>query len=331
MTANRPGGRFDGAFGVLAALEVLEVLQESSIRLPRPVMLVAWMNEEGGRFAPGMMGSEVFRGIRSLEGIRAVQDAEGITVGAELDALGFPQVPRIAPGFPLHAYIEPHIEQADTLERANVTIGAVTGIQGKKTYEVTLTGREAHAGTEPMDRRVDALQAFARVALAMEEAALKAGDEIRFTIGRIEIQPNAPSVVPACATFRIDLRHPSNEVLNATGAALQAALAQAAPCAATLRPMVDAPANEFTPALRKAILRSAEANGFPAMEVLSAAGHDARHMAPLCPSAMIFIPCKNGLSHHPGETATPEHVAAGAQVLLDTCVFASTRDQGDLT
>ncbi|MBE9639600.1 M20 family metallo-hydrolase [Salipiger pacificus] len=330
------GGRFDGVFGVLAAFEVLETLHDRGIVPPRPITLVAWMNEEGGRFAPGMMGSEVFSGHRRLTQIGAVTDAAGVSVATELERLAeaFPGVPRIAPGFPLHAYIEPHIEQADHLEREALVIGAVTGIQGKKTYEVTLSGREAHAGTEPMERRVDAVQAFARVALAMQEAALQAGPDIRFTIGRVEVLPNAPSVVPATVRFRIDLRHPRNDVLDRTGLALEAAArAAAAPCIAEVQPMVDAPANTFSPALRRAILRSAAARGLPATELLSAAGHDARHMAPLAPSAMIFIPCRGGLSHHPEEWAEPAHVAAGAQVLLDTCLHAAsaTRDKGDLS
>ncbi|WP_258095375.1 M20 family metallo-hydrolase [Salipiger pentaromativorans] len=329
------GGKFDGAFGVLAAFEALESLHDAGIVPPRPITLVAWMNEEGGRFAPGMMGSEVFAGGRSLAQIRAATDSEGVSVGAALDLLAehFPQIPRIAPGFPLHAYIEPHIEQADLLEREGLVIGAVTGIQGKKTYEVTLSGREAHAGTEPMARRADAVQAFARVALAMQNAALAAGPEIRFTIGRVEVLPNAPSVVPATVRFRIDLRHPENAVLDRTGTALEtAAKAGAAPCTVEITRMVDAPANGFSPALRRAILDSAATRGLPATELLSAAGHDARHIAPLAPSAMIFIPCRGGLSHHPDEWAEPDHVAAGAQVLLDTCLHAAraTPDTGDL-
>lgn len=335
MDSQPTGGRFDGIFGVLAALEVLETLHENGITPPRPITLVAWMNEEGGRFAPGMMGSEVFAGTRTLDQIRTVTDAAGISVGQELDQLAktFAALPHRDPGFPLHAYVEPHIEQADHLQETHRVIGAVTGIQGKKTYEMILSGREAHAGTEPMDRRADALQAFARVALAMQEVALAAGPDIRFTIGRIEATPNAPSVVPSKVRFRIDLRHPENRVLNATGTALEeAARLHCAPCKVAIRPMVDAPANGFSPYLRRAILDSAAARNFPATELLSAAGHDARHMAPLAPSAMIFIPCRDGLSHHPDEWAEPAHVAAGAQVLLDVTLRAAAASsiQGDL-
>ncbi|WP_434287083.1 M20 family metallo-hydrolase [Celeribacter sp. SCSIO 80788] len=335
MDSQPTGGRFDGIYGVLAAFEVLETLHETGLVPQRPVTLVAWMNEEGGRFAPGMMGSEVFAGARRLQDIRATCDANGISVGEELETLAqsFPDVPRIEPGFPLHAYIEPHIEQADRLETTGTVIGAVTGIQGKKTYEVTLSGREAHAGTEPMERRLDAVQAFARVAQAMQEIALAAGPEIRFTIGRVEVVPNAPSVVPARVTFRIDLRHPDNAVLNDTGRAIKtAAERQAAPCDVSIQPMVDAPANGFSPFLRRAILAAAETRHVPAMALLSAAGHDARHIAPLCPSAMIFIPCRGGISHHPDEWAEPAHAATGAQILMDVVLqaIAATSDKGDL-
>lgn len=314
------GGRFDGVYGVIAAFEVLETLVDTGVTPERPIRLVAWMNEEGSRFAPGMMGSEVFAGTRSLNQIAAVTDAAGISVGQDLAALAaaFPDLPMVGPGFPVHAYIEPHIEQADLLERAGCSIGIVTGIQGKKTYQVTLTGTAAHAGTEPMERRLDTVQAFARVALAMQAAALAAGPEIRFTIGRVEVSPNAPSVVPDRVIFRIDLRHPSNDVLAATGLALEAAaMAEAAPCAVAVTRLVDAPANGFDAGLQAAIARSASRHGCAAMPLLSAAGHDARHLAGLTRAAMIFVPCRGGISHHPDEWAEPAHLAQGTQILLE--------------
>lgn len=291
------------------------------------------MNEEGSRFAPGMMGSELFAGKRTLEDVMAVRDAEGSSVGEALAAVhgAFPELVPGPIGFPIHAYIEPHIEQADIMEQSGTVIGAVTGIQGKKTYEMTIIGREAHAGTEPMEKRHDAVQAFARVALAMQ-AAVSGDDLVRFTIGRVEVEPNAPSVVPARVRFRIDLRHPDNERLIAYGEALEAALTrEAAPCDFTIRHLVDAPSNGFDQELRDAIRRSAARHGYPAMDLLSAAGHDARHIAGLAPSAMIFIPCRGGISHHPDEWAEPAHVAAGATVLLDLMLEQSglTINQGD--
>lgn len=313
------GGLFDGAFGTLAALEAVTAIAEAGLMPERSITVVAWMNEEGSRFAPGMMGSELFAGKRTLDEVVTVRDADGVSVGEALKFVhdAFPQIERRPLGFPVHAYIEPHIEQADLLERSNAVIGVVSGIQGKKTYEMTLSGREAHAGTEPMERRQDAVQAFARAAMRMQEAM--AGDEaVKFTIGRIEVEPNAPSVVPAKVTFRIDLRHPDNEVLNRFGLRLeQIAGAAAAPCDVRVRRMVDAPSNDFDAGLQAAIRASATRHGFTHLDLLSAAGHDARQMASLARSAMIFIPCRGGISHHPDEWAEPDHVAAGATVLLD--------------
>uniref|UniRef100_UPI0031010D9B Zn-dependent hydrolase n=1 Tax=Neorhizobium sp. EC2-8 TaxID=3129230 RepID=UPI0031010D9B len=313
------GGLFDGAFGMLAALEAVTAIIEAGLVPERPITVVAWMNEEGSRFAPGMMGSELFAGRRTLEDVMAAKDAAGISVAEALADVhaAFPDIERRLLGFPVHAYIEPHIEQADVLERAGAVIGVVSGIQGKKTYEIVVSGRETHAGTEPMERRQDALQAFARMALRMQQDMV-VDDVVKFTIGRLQIEPNAPSVVPSKAIFRIDLRHPDNAVLDRLGTRLEEIVAEeATPCSFQIKRLVDAPSNTFDEDLQAAIRHSAARHGYPALDLLSAAGHDARQMVPLAPSAMIFIPCRGGLSHHPDEWAEPEHVAAGAAVLLD--------------
>ena len=327
------GGLFDGAFGTLAALEAVTAIVEAGLKPQRSIVVVGWMNEEGSRFAPGMMGSELFAGKRQLGDVMAVRDAQGVSVGEALANVhgAFPELVPQPIGFPVHAYVEPHIEQADLLEQTGAVIGIVSGIQGKKTYEMTLTGREAHAGTEPMGRRQDALQAFARAALAMQ-AAVAGDDDVRFTIGRLEVEPNAPSVVPARVRFRIDLRHPDNAKLDMYGTRLEAAVTEhAAPCGFDIRRLVDAPSNGFDPDLQQAIRRSAARHGVAALELLSAAGHDARHIAELAPSAMIFIPCRGGISHHPDEWAQPAHIAAGAAVLLDILLEQSglSINQGD--
>jgi N-carbamoyl-L-amino-acid hydrolase len=327
------GGLFDGAFWTLAALEAVTAIAEAGLRPERSIVVVGWMNEEGSRFAPGMMGSELFAGLRPLEEVMAVRDADGISVGEALALVhaAFPDVERRPLGFPVHAYVEPHIEQADVLETEGAVIGVVSGIQGKKTFEVTVRGREAHAGTEPMDRRQDAVQAFARIATAMHAAM--AGDEVvKFTIGRVTVEPNAPSVVPAKVTFRIDLRHPDNAALNAFGAQLEEiAVREVGACAVDIRRLVDAPSNGFDEGLKAQIRASADRHGYSRLDLLSAAGHDARQMARLTRSAMIFIPCRGGISHHPDEWAEPAHVAAGATVLLDLLLQEAgvTFNQGD--
>lgn len=308
------GGKFDGAFGVLAALETATDIATPS----RDITVVAWMNEEGSRFAPGMMGSEAFIALRDLATIRAARDAAGITVGEALDTLhaAFPDLPHRPLGFTPAFYIEPHIEQGPLLEQAKLPLGIVTGIQGKITWEVTIDGEEGHAGTLDMAKRRDAVMAFARIAIRMQREVGDADPIVKFTIGRVTIQPNAPSVVAGRVTFRIDLRHPDNAALQVHGTRLEAAArAEAAPCAVTVTRMIDAPSNEFDPALRERLARAANRLGLGAMPILSAAGHDARHMAPLCPAAMIFIPCRDGISHSPEESAEPSDVQAGAALL----------------
>lgn len=312
------GGKFDGAFGVLAALEAATALAEQGVTPARDVTVVAWMNEEGSRFAPGMMGSEAFAGIRDLATIRAVRDAAGISAGDALDALhgAFPGLSRRPLGFPVGYYLEPHIEQGPLLEQAGIPVGIVTGIQGKITWEIVIEGEDGHAGTLDMALRRDALVAFARMATAMQAEVGLADPVVKFTIGRVEVQPNAPSVVPARVMFRIDLRHPDNAVLTEFGRRLEAlAEAHAVPCRVTVTRLVEAPSNDFDAGLRARIAGAAARLGHAAVPILSAAGHDARHMAPLCPAAMIFIPCRDGISHAPQEWAEPAHVAAGAAVL----------------
>jgi len=313
------GGRFDGVYGVVAAFEVLVTMAERGVRPPVDMVCVAWMNEEGSRFAPGMMGSEAFAGVRSLEAVRAVRDAEGVSVAESLDALhaAFPALRHRRLGFALKAYVEAHIEQGPILEAQDRVIGVVTGIQGKKTFDIVIEGERGHAGTLAMADRRDALEAFSRIAAALY-AQLGGHDEaVKFTIGRLQVEPNAPSVVPERVTLRIDLRHPDNAVLEQLGQRLSALCeALAPPCKARVTPLVDAPSNGFDPGLQQAIAEAAERIGQTHMPILSAAGHDARHMAPLCPSAMIFIPCRDGVSHAEHEWAEPAHVAAGANVLL---------------
>lgn len=312
------GGKFDGAAGVMAALEAAVSLAEQSDRPARDVIVVAWMNEEGSRFAPGMMGSEAFTGERNMDAIRAARDADGISVGEALDRLHqpFPDVPHRPLGFAAGAYLELHIEQGPLLEAADCAIGVVTGIQGKKTFQVVVEGAEGHAGTLAQQERRDALAAFARMASALHAEIGTVDADIKFTIGRVAVVPNAPSVVPSRVSFSIDLRHPDNAVLDAAGARIAALCQQnAAPCAVTVTPLVDAPSNAFDPRLRASIAEAARAQGHSAMEILSAAGHDARHLAKICPAAMIFIPCRDGASHVEHEWAEPDHVAAGASVL----------------
>lgn len=316
------GGRFDGVYGVLAALEVLTVLREGGMQPACSLVAVAWMNEEGSRFAPGMMGSACFAGVRELATIRAVTDAQGIAVGQALDQLrqAVP-LPRYSGVHPPAAYLEAHIEQATQLEQGCATIGVVTGIQGKMTWQVTLRGERGHAGTVPMAARRDVLRSFTGMAQQLYQSVGAVDSEVMFTIGRLEMQPNAPSVIPDALTFRIDLRHPHPQRLTQLTAQTERLIGElASPCDVTITCLSEAAPNAFDQRLQQWIAESADARGYPAIPLLSAAGHDARYLAAICPSAMIFIPCRAGISHAPEEWAEPEHVSAGAQVLLDVAV-----------
>jgi len=317
------GGRFDGVYGVLAALEVLTSLSESGWQPQRDLIMVAWMNEEGSRFAPGMAGSEGFAHHRSMTDIRAVRDVDGVLAGDALDRLlqTFADLPQRPLGFPLASYVEAHIEQGPVLEAQGKTIGVVTAIQGKKTFDVTIQGERGHAGTLAMRDRRDAVTAFARICCALDTQIGGYDDIVKFTIGRVQVLPNAPSVIAGSVSFSIDLRHPDNAILNALGNRVEAICnTEARPCAVDVKLLVNAPSNGFDAAIQDAIEQSAAARNLPSMRLLSAAGHDARYMAPLCPSAMIFIPCRGGVSHAEHEWSEPEQVAAGANVLLDTLV-----------
>lgn len=312
------GGKFDGAAGVMAALEAVVTLAGQDGKPARDVIVVAWMNEEGSRFAPGMMGSEAFTGERGLATIRILRDSNGISVGEALDRLhqAFPDLPHGPLGFAVGAYLELHIEQGPLLEAAGCTIGVVTGIQGKKTFQVVVEGAEGHAGTLAQSERRDALAAFVRMASVLHAEIGTVDVDIKFTIGRVAVVPNAPSVVPSRVSFSIDLRHPDNSVLDAAGERINVLCEQnAPPCKVTVTPLVDAPSNAFDARLRASIAQAAREQGHPAMDILSAAGHDARHLAKICPAAMIFIPCRDGASHVEHEWAEPGHVAAGALVL----------------
>lgn len=313
------GGRFDGAYGVLAALEVLTVLAENKLQPRCDVVAVSWMNEEGSRFAPGMMGSSFFAGARSLAEISCVEDASGVSVAQALQNLhqNCP-LPAWQGTFPPAAYLEAHIEQASILEKAGATIGVVSAIQGKVTWSVTLKGERGHAGTVPMAERCDALHCFIRIAERLYQQVGQADPQVMFTIGRVEMQPNAPSVIPDLLSFRIDLRHPDGRLLTELAVQIERIIhAYSRPCDVEFMRLSDAEPNLFDEGLRRIISAAADARHYKWMSVLSAAGHDARYLASVCPAAMVFIPCRNGVSHAPEEWSEPEHVVAGAQILMD--------------
>jgi N-carbamoyl-L-amino-acid hydrolase len=314
------GGKFDGAYGVLAALEAVEAIIRAGEKPRRPIDVVAWMNEEGSRFAPGMMGSAAFTGRRGLEDIGKISDSKGVSVADALAQVlaAEPELPRRPLGFPVAAFVEAHIEQGIVLERSGNVVGVVTGIQGKRTFRVTVIGEESHAGTSPRGSRHDALVSTVDIIKALEQAIWDEADTVRFTIGKLDLTPNAPSVVPGKATFSIDLRHGDADTVRTLGDMIPAICAKAkGRCEVQVTELLYDVPLEFPPALRKSMMDTAARLGIPYQELPSPAGHDARYLHYVCPTGMIFIPCKGGISHNEAESITPADALAGARVLAD--------------
>ncbi len=319
MDTQPQGGRFDGIYGVIAGLEAVQAIQDAGLRTRRPIEIVAWTNEEGGRFAPGCMGSMAWSGHTPLASFADVRDPAGERfadalaehLAAEAD------LPRRPLGSEPHAYLEPHIEQGPRLEREGVAIGVVTGIQGSRWFTVTLTGETAHAGTTPLCLRRDAVQGFVRAAEALNQRMADPEDVLRFTIGRIAVRPNTSNSVAGRVEFTIDLRHPDAAVLTTRGDAIEgtvkATIGDA--LAAAVRETFRAMPTEFPPLVANAVEDAAHAEGLGAMRMSSGAFHDAQFVAPICPAGMLFVPCRGGISHNPAEYASPEALAAGTRVL----------------
>ncbi len=313
------GGKFDGVFGVLAALEAVRAIIANGEQPPRSIEIVAWANEEGSRFAPGMPGSEVFTGRKALDEAYASRDQAGVSQGDAVREILSRDVdiPLRDFGFPIHAYIEPHIEQGPLLETAGVPIGIVTGIQGTRRYRVRVIGEAAHAGTALRAERRDALMAAVRMIAAIDRAALEP-DDIKLTVGLFQVTPNAPSVVPSEVLFSIDLRHPDNDIVDDMDRQIRRIIeAERGPCAVEIRQIAHAPSLTFASEIRSLIAAAAARENIPAVDIYSAAGHDSRQLHYVCPTGMIFIPCRGGISHNPAEWAEPGHIAAGARVLAN--------------
>jgi N-carbamoyl-L-amino-acid hydrolase len=329
MDSQPTGGRFDGMYGVLAAFEALEALEDSGIETRRPVVAVAWTNEEGSRFQPGAMGSAVFAGQYGLDEMLAARDWKGVKLADALaETLGAAPAPMRdgKPGFALDYYVEAHIEQGPRLENAGMTIGVVTGIQGSRRYIVETDGEEAHAGTTPRAARKDAFAAATRIAAAMYKATTDADDTLRFTIGRVEVHPGSPNTVPGKATFTIDMRHPQDAVLEAHEKTLRDIVAgRAAPCSAKIERVTAVAPTDFDPRVIDLVRGKAGALGLSHMDMPSGAGHDAMHIARLCPAGMIFVPCERGISHNEIENATPADLAAGTRVLVEVLAELANR------
>ncbi|HEY1594881.1 MAG TPA: Zn-dependent hydrolase, partial [Thermoleophilaceae bacterium] len=303
------GGRFDGVFGVLAALEAVRALGDGGIDTGAPIDVVVWANEEGGRFSQFCTGSAVYAAAATLEEVRALPAFDGPLYGDELDRVGFAGDEE--PGsLPAAAYLELHIEQGPVLEREGVPLGVVEGIRGIRKFAIELSGQEAHAGS-PMAGRRDALRAAARVIDALGGLGDESGGA-SITTGRIEVAPNAPSVVAGLVRLLVDVRgagldSPDELVARAREVAGAAVSGNGIEVTIDDQPWKYGPVafdGELLGVLRDAAGRS----GASSLDMVSPAGHDAGYVAAKVPTAMLFVPCRDGLSHHPAEWAEPEHL-----------------------
>jgi N-carbamoyl-L-amino-acid hydrolase len=312
------GGKFDGNYGVLAGLEVIRTLNDHNIQTEAPIEVAFWTNEEGSRFVPVMMGSGVFCGAFSLETAYAAKDTEGFTVKGELERIGYlgPQVPG---DHPIGAYFETHIEQGPVLEDADKVIGVVPAVMGLSWYDCVVTGMEAHAGPTPMGLRKDALQVATVIMQEVVAIANRYPPYGRGTVGMVSVFPNSRNVIPGEVKFSIDLRNVNDALLNTMHEEMLAFIDKTSRDSG-LSIAIDRvsyyPPCPFHPDCVDAVRAATAELGYSTMDVVSGAGHDAIYAARLAPSGMIFVPCKDGISHNEIEDAKSEHLEAGCNVLL---------------
>ncbi len=321
------GGKFDGNLGVLGALEVMRTLVAAGYETNAPLVVVNWTNEEGARFSPAMLGSGVFAGVYARASADAAVDPQGVRFGDALDRLGWRGETK-AGAMQLSAYLELHIEQGPILEAEHKKIGIVTGVQAVRWFEVAIAGRESHAGTTPMSRRADAFAACARIATAIRGIVTAHAPAAVGTVGRVEVAPNSPNVVPGAVLMTVDLRHHVDAELGAMEEALRTAIfgiGTEEGVQIETKKLHDIAAVRFHPDCIAAVRTAAETLGHAHREIVSGAGHDAVHLARITPTAMIFVPCKDGLSHNEEESTTLEDCAAGAQVLLEAALALDAR------
>ncbi|MFM0172592.1 Zn-dependent hydrolase [Paraburkholderia sediminicola] len=320
------GGKFDGNYGVLAGLEVLRSLNDANVRTLAPLEVAVWTNEEGSRFVPVMMGSGVFAGAFTLEHALEQSDREGITVRDALSQIGY--AGEAEKPHDVGAYFEAHIEQGPVLEANDKTIGIVQGALGQRWYDVTVHGMEAHAGPTPMALRRDALLVAADLIHAVNRIALDHAPHGRGTVGWLDVHPNSRNVIPGRVTLTVDLRAADDATLTTMDSALRAACSLAGEktgITVDVEQVVYFPPQPFAAELVGAVKQGADTLGFSSMDVISGAGHDAVYLARVAPAAMIFVPCKDGISHNEIEDARADHLEAGCNVLLQAMLNAAQK------
>lgn len=323
----RTGGLYDGNYGVLAGLEVVATLREAGLRTRRPLAVAVFTNEEGARFQPDMMGSLVYVGGLPLQDALATCDADGVSVQAELQRIGYQGITAV--GAPLvDSYVELHIEQGPVLEQMGLQIGVVEGVQGISWTEFTVAGQSNHAGTTPMALRHDAALVAAQVAVFVRELSARLGGRQLATVGAVRLSPNLVNVIAQKAVFTVDLRNTDSAVLAQAESELHAYALQAAQAEGvriTSRALARFEPVAFDPMLVDLVEQQARALGCSHQRLPSGAGHDAQMLARICPSAMIFVPSVGGLSHNVREHTEPADLERGAQLLLQVVLALANR------
>lgn len=314
----RTGGRYDGNLGVLAGLEVVETLSAAGFVPYRPIAVGFFTNEEGARFAPDMLGSLIYAGGMALEEALDIEGIDGAVVGPELERIGYNGATPL-PGAVPHAFVELHVEQGPVLEFEGINVGAVDVVQGISWTEVTVTGQANHAGTTPMSMRRDAGFVAAACVQFARELVLEIGHPQVGTVGRVEFLPNLVNVVPASAEFTVDLRNTDEATLKKAEARFFEFLnntVEAEGCTVETRTLARFEPVIFDPEVVDLVATTADRLGYSVKRMPSGAGHDAQMMARICPTAMVFTPSKDGISHNPAEYTSPDDLEAGANVML---------------
>ena len=312
------GGKFDGVLGVLGALEALRTMVSMDYQSNAPIMIVNWTNEEGSRFSPAMLCSGVYAGVFTPEFAYSREDRAGVKLGDELLRIGYKGEHK-AGAIKFSSMFELHIEQGPILEAEDKMIGVVTGVQGMRWYEVTVTGQESHTGATPMGLRKNALLASARMIDAIDQVGMAHLPGVA-SVGLIENRPNSRNVVPGEVFFTVDLRHPDEKILDQMEAAMREALPQIAGEAHVTfeeKCIWKSPAVKFAAELIECVRAGTAQAGYKSRDMASGAGHDAAYIARVAPTTMIFVPCLGGISHNEAESTTLEECGAGAQVLLN--------------
>ena len=312
------GGKFDGVLGVLAGLEIARCLKESNYKPRRPIVVVNWTNEEGARFSPALLSSGVFVGKYTTDYAYGRTDVNGENFENNLKKIGYKGSEKTG-SRKFHCFLELHIEQGPILENTNNDIGIVTGVQAQSMDIVTIRGQEAHAGSTPMENRLDSFSGAVQVITALQNLA-RTIDDMRLTIGTMTLQPATSNVIPHTTQFTLDIRHPDDIMHAKMTDQLHSVLNHLQTQGFTTH--VERPLNNkrqnFDEDCLDAIRNATAKNGYSGIDMVSGAGHDAANIATVCPTAMIFTPCKDGMSHTPKELITPQQASSGCQVLLDT-------------